>query len=206
MAKFDCNWCGKCCASFGEFIRIERQLTGRDYYCRYGITNEIFPVHVQPEFADEIEEDFIDSDPGTPDPARRGCIFSRKNPGGNGFACAIYPTRPNICREFRCYRMLIHHSPTGEMRGKVIGINELRTRDEILAALWKEKIACLPHPINGHTVPAGHLPASGAPTVHGHDSHILAHINDLGHGGDEEWVSSVITVLAAHGYQGDPVE
>lgn len=206
MAMFECNWCGKCCESFGEFIRIERQLNDRDYYCRYGITNEIFPVHVQPAFAEEIEEDFIDSDPKADAPSRKGCVFSRKNPEGKGFACAIYPTRPNICREFRCYRMLIHHPATGEMRGKVIGINELRTHDEILAAIWKEKIAHLPHPFNGHKSPDGYAQAPHAHAAHGHDSHILAHIHELGHGDDSEWVSSVITILAAHGYHGDPVE
>ena len=202
MTKFDCNWCGKCCESFGEFIRIERQLSDRDYYCRYGITNEIFPVHVQPEFADEIDEDFTDMDPKGGDPARKGCIFSRKNPVGKGFACAIYPTRPNICREFRCYRMLIHHPQSGEMRGKVIGINELRTHDEILMAIWKEKIAHLPHPFHekhGAELTGGH-------PVHGHDSHIHAHINDLEHTDDAEWESQVLTILAANGYHGDPVE
>ena len=207
MAKFDCDWCGKCCASFGEFIKIERQLTERDYYCRYGITNEIFPVHVQPGFADEIEEDFTESPPKGADPARKGCIFMRKNPEGKGFACAIYPTRPNICREFECYRMLIHHNLSGETRGKVIGLNELRTHDEILAAIWNEKIAHLPHPFTDHHAPSGHPPASGSPAdAHGHDSHIHAHIHDLAHGEDEEWVSSVITILAANGYHGDPVE
>jgi uncharacterized protein len=201
MAKFDCNWCGKCCASFGEFIKIERQLTSRDYYCRYGITNEIFPVHVQPEFADDIEEEFMKSDPGETSSARKGCIFMRKNAERNGFVCAIYPTRPNICREFKCYRMLIHHPPSGETRGKVIGINELRTHDEILAAIWSEKIAPLPHPFTGNDAPSA--PASA---IHGHDSHIHAHLHDLGNGDDKEWVASVITVLAAHGYRGDPVE
>jgi uncharacterized protein len=206
MAKFDCNWCGKCCASFGEFIKIERQLTERDYYCRYGITNEVFPVHVQPEFADEIEEEFTESGPKGNDSTQKGCIFMRKNPEGKGFACAIYPTRPNICREFRCYRMLIHHPESGETRGKVIGINELKTHDEILATIWNERIAHIPHPFTGHHAPSGNSPASGAPTAHGHDSHILAHIHDLGHGEDEEWVSAVITILAANGYHGDPVE
>ncbi len=206
MAKFDCNWCGKCCASFGEFIKIERQLTERDYYCRYGITNEIFPVHVQPEFADEIADDFIDSDPKEADPARKGCIFSRKNPAGKGFACAIYPNRPAICREFECYRMLIHHPQSGETRGKVIGINELKTNDEILAAIWKEKIAHIPHPFNDTHASLRNATGAGSPAVHGHDSHILAHIQDLGHGDDKEWVSAVITILAAHGYHGDPVE
>ena len=49
MAEFVCDWCGKCCRSFGEFIRIERRLTERDYYCRYGINNDLVLVHVQPE-------------------------------------------------------------------------------------------------------------------------------------------------------------
>ena len=206
MAKFDCDWCGKCCASFGEFIKIERQLTERDYYCRYGITNEIFSVHVQPEFVDEIGEEFTESDPKGTGAARKGCIFTRKNPLGKGLACAIYPTRPSICREFKCYRMLIHDQLSGEPRGKVIGINELRTHDEILAAIWKEKIAHLPHPFTGHHGPAEPVHASGAPAGHGHDNHIHAHINDIGHGDDEEWVSSVISILAANGYHGDPVE
>jgi Fe-S-cluster containining protein len=206
MAKFDCNWCGKCCVSFGEFIKIERQLTERDYYCRYGITDEIFPVHVQPEFADEIEEEFTESNPNRVGSPMKGCIFMRKNPEGKGFACAIYPTRPGICREFKCYRMLINHLQSGETRGKVIGINELRTHDEILTALWMEKIAHLPHPFNNRHISSGPAPASNAPAVHGHDSHIHAHIQDLGHGDDTEWVSAVITILAAHGYHGDPVE
>ena len=78
MVKFDCNWCGKCCSSFGEFIRIERQVTGRDYFCRYGITDELFPVHVQPEFADDIEEEFEEY--GTKPPAsQKGCRFSGIN-------------------------------------------------------------------------------------------------------------------------------
>lgn len=200
MAKFECNWCGKCCASFGEFIKIERQLTSRDYYCRYGITNEVFMVHIKPEFADEIDEEFTASDPKDTASARKGCIFSRKNPDGKGFACAIYETRPGICRDFRCYRMLIHHPPSGELRGKVIGINELRTHDEILQAIWTEKISHLPHPI--HAAQS----ASSGPQVHGHEAHIHAHLTDVQHADDKDWVNNVVEVLAAHGYRGDPVE
>lgn len=58
MVKFECNCCGKCCSSFGEFIKVERQITDHDYFCRYGITNELFRVHVLPEFADEFSEEF----------------------------------------------------------------------------------------------------------------------------------------------------
>lgn len=206
MAKFECNWCGKCCASFGEFIKIERQLTERDYYCRYGITNEIFFVHVKPEFAREVREAFEETGGHPPaDGQKKGCIFMQKNPEGKGFACAIYETRPGICREFKCYRMLIHHMPGMELRGRVIGISELRTEDEVLAKIWKEKIAGLPHPVTGNGANNGHVKSPQIPGA-GHNSHIRAHLKGTQHGGDEAWVSNVIAILAAHGYHGEPVE
>lgn len=149
MATFVCTLCGKCCASFGAFIRIERQLTGRDYYCRYGITNEVFMAHVRPEFADEIEGEFLASDQHESGHVQKGCIFSRKNREGNGFACAIYETRPVICRDFRCYRMLIYRGAEKEPCGRVIGTSELRTHDEALAALWKEQVAGINNPAYG---------------------------------------------------------
>jgi hypothetical protein len=205
MATFECNWCGRCCKSFGEFIRIERQLTERDYFCRYEITNEHFQVHVAPEFAEEIDEDFLELDGKIKGAQEKGCIFSRKNPEGKGFACAIYATRPAICREFICYRMLIHHATTGEIRGRVIGINELKTQDEALARIWTEKIAHLPHPFEPQHNAVQHSHAPGSQIAHGHDSHLLAHIQGTQHTDDHEWVTNVITILATHGYHGDPV-
>jgi hypothetical protein len=138
MGAFDCSWCGKCCASFGDFIKIERQLTNRDYYCRDGIKNELFLVH--------IERDYADSPPLGPieGKSEKGCPFMRKDPAGKGIACAIYTTRPRICREFRCYRMLIQH-PDGHECGRIMGRNDLKTTDETLERIWKELIAPLPH-------------------------------------------------------------
>jgi Fe-S-cluster containining protein len=206
MARFDCTRCGKCCQSFGGFIRIERQLTDRDYYCRYGITGELFFVHVQPEFAEEISDEFSERSETTGDPAQKGCIFMRNNPAGKGFACAIYPSRPSICREFRCYRMLIHYIPTGELRGKVIGTSELRTGDEMLAAIWREKISSLPHPVESRHSSAQPVHRPGSAMAAGNDTHIPAQLYGLTKNGDKQWVNNVITVLAAHGYHADPVD
>jgi len=186
MARFACDWCGKCCRSFGEFIRVERQLSERDYFCRYGITNELFPVHVQPEFADVVEEAFETRLTGQ---GTGPCLFLHKDPAGKGFACAVYPTRPTVCRQFTCYRMLIHHMATGEVRGRVIGMSELRTGDAVLRALWDEKIAGLPHPAGTRHDAVMHSSAPGARPAD-----------------DREWVAGVLSILAAHGYRGDPVE
>ncbi len=142
MAEFVCNWCGKCCRSFGEFIRIERRLTDRDFYCRYSLTNDLYFVHVQPEYSDAFLTG-SDSSPGS-FAGEKKCPFLRKNPSGAGFACTVYPTRPSICREFRCYRMLIYDSEAREV-GRVIGQHELRTTDENLARIWKEHVSLIPH-------------------------------------------------------------
>jgi len=136
MATFECTWCGKCCACFGAFIQIERELTSRDYYCRYVIKNELFLAHIEGDYAESHRPGPEEGGP------EKGCPFMRKNQAGSGFACAIYATRPQICREFRCYRMLIHH-PDGHECGRIMGRNELKTVDGTLEQIWKEQVAHL---------------------------------------------------------------
>jgi hypothetical protein len=99
--------------------------------------------------------------------------------------------------------MLIHHL-NGELRGRVIGFNELRTHDDELLKIWAEKVAPLPHPIAAaHN--AIHHPHDSGHAVHGHDTGIAAVLDGL-NPDDSEWVENVIAVLASHGYRGDPVE
>jgi len=157
MAAFKCNRCGKCCASYGEFIRIERQLTSRDYYCRYGINNELFLAHIEGDFADNYPPG---SNGGKPE---KGCPFVQKNPSGEGFACAVYATRPRICREFRCYRMLVYHRH-GHECGRILGQADLKTTDETLARIWKEKIA----PLLSHDVARWEKSVITALAAHGY--------------------------------------
>ena len=68
----------------------------------------------------------------------------RKDRQGNGYICTIFSTRPKVCRDFRCYRMLVYNRD-GLDCGRVIGRNTLRTEDATLAALWQEKIPPIPH-------------------------------------------------------------
>jgi uncharacterized protein len=139
MVKFECDWCGKCCRSFGEFIKIERQLTDRDYYCRDGIKNEIFHAHIEGDYADRLPPGSTEGKPV------KGCPFMRKSPDTRGIACAIYATRPQTCRNFRCYRMVILDHE-GHECGRIMGRNDLKTTDKILEQIWKNHIApLLPH-------------------------------------------------------------
>jgi Fe-S-cluster containining protein len=192
--KFECDRCGKCCRSFGEFITIERQISSRDYFCRFGITRELFFVQVQQEHADAIAEAYEEGESGN-DKNRKKCIFLQKDSHGDGFTCAIYPSRPHICIEFQCYRMVIYN-PERQLCGRVIGRNELKTVDENLSKLWEEKIAHLPPPASRGPPQLTHNPRNPDTESHIHGSHV----------GDSAWAETVVTILKAHGYYGDPVK
>lgn len=144
MAVFTCNFCGKCCSSFGSFITIERQLNDRDYYCRYSLTRDLFPVHVTRECADEISDRYLDLQGSDEPVGKKSCPFLCRKTDGTGFVCAVYDSRPPVCREFRCFRMLVDDRDS-QLIGKVIGAGEISTSDEILARLWKEQILSIPH-------------------------------------------------------------
>jgi len=184
MAPFVCDGCGKCCKSLGGFFRIMRQLARGDYYCRNEITGEVFPVHVQSAFADEIDEEFTSGEWESPG-SRTGCIFMRKNPDGPGVVCAIYPTWPQICREFRCYHMVIFDA-RGVVVGRMVGKTDIQTSDPVLARIWSDEIKPLavavaskkPDPSHGLTA----SPCS-----------------------DPAWMQKVSALLASHGYRAEPV-
>ena len=91
MVQFQCNGCGRCCVSFGEFIKVERKVTDSNYFCRYGITNELFNVHVLPDYMDEFAEKFEDLEENGKDGPQQGCVFMHRKKENPGFTCIIYP-------------------------------------------------------------------------------------------------------------------
>jgi uncharacterized protein len=143
MASFICDRCGKCCVSLGQSITIERQLNDRDYYCRSKIDNAIFPVHVEPAYREEISDEYAAGGDREPGPEKKPCPFLRKDPSGEGTSCAIYATRPKVCRDFRCYRMLIRNR-SDEICGRVIGKSTVRTDDPALEKLWNDQVMQIP--------------------------------------------------------------
>lgn len=144
MAAFACDRCGKCCVSLGPLITIERQLNDRDYYCRCKIDNALFLAHVDPVFREEIADEFAAEDGADSGPKKKTCRFLRQNRQGDGTTCAIYPSRPRVCRDFRCYRMLVCNRE-GSICGRVIGKNTLRTQDSALEKLWNGQVAAIPY-------------------------------------------------------------
>jgi uncharacterized protein len=144
MAEFVCDLCGRCCVSLGPLMTIERQLNEKDYYCRSKIDNSLFLAHVDPAYSEEISDEFSGGSDTPSSPGKEPCRFLRKSHQGAGFHCAIYSTRPKVCRDFRCYRMVIYN-PEGKVSGRVIGKNTLRTEDTTLEDLWGENVSQVPY-------------------------------------------------------------
>lgn len=140
MVAFECDRCGKCCTSLGRHIAIERQLSDRDYFCRSILDNAVFPASVDREFREEIAEEF---ESGSGRGENKSCAFLCRNPRGEGTICAIYGSRPKVCRDFRCYRLIIRNRD-GIACGKVIGKNTIRTDDAALMKLWSDRVAAVP--------------------------------------------------------------
>jgi Fe-S-cluster containining protein len=144
MVEFVCDLCGKCCVSLGPLMTIERQMNEQDYYCRSKIDNSFFLAHVDPAYSEEIANEFSQESDTPCGEGKKPCRFLRKSHQDTGYHCAIYSTRPKVCRDFRCYQMLIYNTE-GKVCGRVMGKSTLRTDDTTLEDLWRERISPVPH-------------------------------------------------------------
>jgi Fe-S-cluster containining protein len=130
--------------SLGPHITIERQLNDQDYYCRSRIDNSIFLAHVDSEYSEEIADELSKECDPSSGSEKKPCTFLRMSRHGGGNFCTIYSTRPKVCRDFRCYRMVIYNTE-GKACGRVIGKNTLRTDDKTLEDLWGERVSQVPY-------------------------------------------------------------
>lgn len=139
MARFECTMCGRCCASLGRLIAVERELGGADFYCRNAVTRELALVHIEAAYREAFEDETIREQ--HPD----WCRFLRRNPAGAGYVCACYGTRPRICREYVCATMRISDAAGVEV-GRVGRGKTLLTEDEGLKRCWTEQAGSIAAP------------------------------------------------------------
>jgi Fe-S-cluster containining protein len=135
MVSFTCTRCGKCCQHFGPYVSIERELEEGHYYCRCSLNGQYFFARVTGDHKkDFIEKNLIS---GSLPP----CPFLCREDEGT-YACAIYPSRPAPCREFRCSSMDILDA-RGNRRGRVGGRKSLISTDPELIEFWRKEVQSL---------------------------------------------------------------
>jgi hypothetical protein len=68
------------------------------------------------------------------------CPFLREN-SNKKFVCSVHATRPELCRQYSCYRILVLDL-TGNRIGRVTDASRyFTTADDGLRRLWNQKIA-----------------------------------------------------------------
>ena len=131
---FFCQQCGECCSSMGDVIGIREQAGPAEFVIWYKITGEERRVWIDPDKMDL----FFSQDIRTRRPL--ACPFLREKTPGRAI-CTVHYTRPDLCRQYGCFRILVLGSD-GTRLGRVVdGSRYFTTTDPGLRALWDREIA-----------------------------------------------------------------
>jgi uncharacterized protein len=136
---FECFLCGECCSHLGEVHSIRKEYGDGRFLLYNRYTGEETVVTVSPEMAHLLSDRSIY--------ARwpEACPFLRKEPDTGRICCTIHRTRPGICREFQCWRILISDR-RGRQVGRVIGARHLMSEERTLSEIWEKHIRDINEP------------------------------------------------------------
>ncbi len=139
---FECQQCGECCHYMGQVHCIQETRGEFEFLINNQYTGEKNTVVVDSDkyllFADKSI--FLDHS--------EACPFLRYS-GRDGKAyCTVHLTRPEICRDYGCWRLLILNS-RGKRAGRVMYQRAFFSDDADLTRLWKECIDDLAEPDDG---------------------------------------------------------
>lgn len=129
---FSCEQCGECCTQMGYVFEIvadhgEYAFTVRNQYLG-NLTDVQVAEAMIPLFSDRS---IFHRHP-------KACPFLRFDPGGTAF-CTVHLTRPELCRIYGCWRLLIRDS-RGRRAGRVMQAGQVSFDDEILRHIWESRI------------------------------------------------------------------
>lgn len=127
---FLCQMCGDCCSTMGEIISILEQISSTTFRIGYSATLEERSVTLDPDKQDL----FFTTRPKT----SLACPFLREQAPGR-FICTVHQSRPELCRQYSCFRILIL-DPAGNRVGRVRdGSRYFMTTNPQLHEVWQTK-------------------------------------------------------------------
>jgi hypothetical protein len=132
---FECFQCGECCAYLGLVHVIKEDYGDYRFLVHNNYTGENTPVTVDPDKHELFDDKSIFAKlPQT-------CPFFRHQPGSELAFCSVHLTRPEICRDYGCWRLLILNH-RGRRVGRVMYIRTLVSDDPHLMRVWED---CVEH-------------------------------------------------------------
>jgi Fe-S-cluster containining protein len=136
---FECSQCGECCSHLGLVHTIAEDYGDYRFLVRNQYTGEKTPVAVDPDKIALFDDRSIFAE------RPEACPFFRYDRGGAKGYCTIHLTRPEICRDYGCWRMLILDG-RGKRAGRIMCQRFLASEDERLARLFGEQINAVTEP------------------------------------------------------------
>lgn len=136
---FECSQCGECCSYLGQVHIIQEDYGNYRFLVNNQYTGEKTVVTVD---ADKIAL-FCDRSIFQKRP--EACPFFRYDQGSGKGYCTVHLTRPEICRDYGCWRLLIL-DPGGKRAGRIMCQRHLASEDEALTRLFEEHINHLAEP------------------------------------------------------------
>jgi Fe-S-cluster containining protein len=133
---FICQQCGECCSIMGEVLSILEDYGSGRFLLLNRYTGEKSQVSLD---ADK-KSLYFDTD-GLPN----ACPFLRfSHPEGKAY-CTVHQTRPEMCRDFGCWRLLILDA-AGNRAGRVMQRRYFCPEESALALIWEAKIRDIDEP------------------------------------------------------------
>ena len=133
---FECEQCGECCSYLGQLFEIIETYGNYSFLARNQYTGEKYPVSVTPLLYHLYDDREIFYE------RPEACPFFRKNHENGLYYCTVHLTRPDICREYGCWRFLILDSQ-GNRAGRVMKRRHLHAENSRLLQIWESEIRTL---------------------------------------------------------------
>ena len=136
---FRCRICGECCSHLGLVHAVREEHGNHEYSLLNRYTGDVTRVTVDPDKIHLLDDRSVfEREP-------EACPFLRDDPANHRICCIVHATRPAICREFQCWRLLVL-DPRGEPAGRVMGTRHLVSDDPDLTRIWEARVGTIREP------------------------------------------------------------
>jgi Fe-S-cluster containining protein len=130
---FECSQCGECCSHLGLVHTIHTRLGDYRFIVNNQYTGEKTTVSVDPDKRALYTDKSIFRE------RPEACPFFRYDGAAAKGYCTVHLTRPAICRDYGCWRLLILDTD-GRRAGRIMDRRHLAADDEALTRLFADQI------------------------------------------------------------------
>lgn len=128
---FECSQCGECCSHLGLVHIVVGTMSDDRFIVLNRYSNERSLVTLDPD------KTALFADRGIFASLPEACPFFRTGPDDGLGYCCVHLTRPLICRDFGCWRILIL-TQAGKRAGRIMERYTFVSEDDLLRQTWDQ--------------------------------------------------------------------